>query len=129
VLDAHDCQSESMRLGGAATFLIRFPMQVLDARHFVAFFAAKEIEVGRWFSSPVSSGGSSQTDYGYVLGSCPVAETVSHHMVNLPLNGRLTKVQIDLIAATLDDYLRAFPEEVEFIQDNPVFKPLVTYRS
>lgn len=124
VLAVHDCQSESMRLGSTETYLIRFPMLVRDARRFVDFFAAKDIEVGRWFSSPVSSGRESPTKYGYVSASCPVAERVCAHIVNLPLHGRLTKPLVSMVSATLDDYLRLFPEEVEFNQGNLAFKPL-----
>jgi perosamine synthetase len=124
VLSAHGCISESVRMGTAESHLIRFPILVQDAQRFVGFFAAKDIEAGRWFSSPVSSGGESPTRYGYVPESCPVAERVCANIVNLPVHGRLTQKLVALVASTLDDYLLAFPEEVEFIQSNSTFKPL-----
>ena len=126
VLADHGCKSESMRPCRAESSLIRFPILVRDPQRFVDFFAAKDIEAGRWFSSPVSSGGVSPTKFGYVLASCPVAERVCAHVVNLPLHGRLTKPLIGLVAATLRDFLRAFPEEVEFIQGDIACKSLIS---
>ena len=117
-LASHGCDSPSARHAGAETYLIRFPLLIKDPERFVAFFAARGIEVGRWFSSPVSSGLESPSKYGYEPTSCPMAERVCAHIVNLPLHGRLTKAQVALVAATLDDYLRAFPEEIEFMKGN-----------
>ncbi len=127
VLSNHGCHLESMRNCGMETYLIRFPLQVKDAQRFVNFFAARDIEAGRWFSSPVSSGNESPAKYGYLPASCPVAEQVCAHIVNLPVHGRLTRSIVAMVAATLDDYLRAFPEEVEFIQGNTATKPKIYY--
>lgn len=125
VLYARGCQSPSMRLQGTDIYLIRFPILVRDARRFVSFFAANNIEAGRWFSCPVSSGRESPAKYGYISTSCPEAERICAHVVNLPLHGRLTITQVALVASTLDGYLQAFPEEIEFLRGNEAFNPLL----
>jgi perosamine synthetase len=116
VLSFHGCDSRSSRHAGVDTYLIRFPLLVKDPGRFVAFFAVRDIEAGRWFSSPVSSGGKSPTLYGYAWGSCPVAEKVCNHVVNLPLHGRLTAAHVAWIAETLNQYLSNHPVEVAFIR-------------
>lgn len=116
VLTSHGCILPLSKFENTETFLIRFPLLVKDPERFALFFADKDIEVGRWFSSPVSSGERSPTLYGYAWGSCPVAEKVCSHIVNLPLHGRLTVGHVELVAATLHDYLSIHPDEVVFIQ-------------
>jgi perosamine synthetase len=116
VLASHGCRPNWSSRCTPETVLIRYPLLVADVSRFVRFFASRDIEAGRWFSTPVSCGEASPTAYGYVPGSCPVAEWVCSHVVNLPLHGRLTKDLIDLVASTLDAYLRQHPDEVDFLK-------------
>ena len=122
VLATHGCESGLEKYSHPDTYLIRFPLLVRDIRRCVEFFAISDIEAGRWFSAPVSSGAVPATEYSYVTGSCPIAERVCAHIVNLPLHGRLRNKQIMLIASVLDDYLRKYPDEIEFINSNCLFE-------
>lgn len=116
ILASYDCDSPLARQACAETYLIRFPLLVKNPERFVAFFAANDIEVGRWFASPVSCGGKSPALYGYASGSCPVAEKVCRHIVNLPLHARLTTDLVAWVAETLNQYLSTHPDEVTFIR-------------
>jgi perosamine synthetase len=102
-------------LGGVR--LIRFPLLVNDPNRFMRYFADVGIEVGRWFSQPVSCRGD-MGRYGYRTGSCPNAELAGAHIVNLPMHNRLTAADAALVAETLDRYLQRFPEEREFVVDS-----------
>jgi perosamine synthetase len=116
VLASHGCSPNWSSRCTPETVLIRYPLLVADVSRFVRFFASKDIEAGRWFSAPVASGGTPSTAYGYVPGSCPVAEWVCSHIVNLPLHGRMTTDLINLVASTLDAYLKQHPDEVDFLK-------------
>jgi perosamine synthetase len=119
VLASHGCSPNWSSRCTPETVLIRYPLLVADAARFVRFFASRDIEAGRWFSEPVSCDGTPSTAYGYVPGSCPVAEWVCSHIVNLPLHGRMTTDLIDLVASTLDVYLHEHPDEVDFLKSAP----------
>ncbi len=93
--------------------LIRFPLMVKNREKLIHYFAQKDIEIGRWFDSPVSGG--KLPNIGYVRGSCPVSEYVTEHIVNLPLHARLTRPQIKNIAECLREYFKNYPEELKVV--------------
>lgn len=98
----------------------RFPLQVRNRDRFTAAFAAAGIEVGRWFSRPVScSASAAPEDYGYHAGDCPVAERASAHIVNLPLHARMSPADVETAAACLDRYLAEHADEREFVAAVP----------
>jgi dTDP-4-amino-4,6-dideoxygalactose transaminase len=74
-------------------------------------FAERGIEVGRWFSQPVSSNNRDMSSYGYKNGTCPNAEFIAAHIVNLPLHNRMSKNDIKVVVDCLDMYLRDHHEE------------------
>lgn len=112
VLTAHGYESVFQRCSEPDTYLIRLPLLVQNVSRFVEFFALRGIEIGRWFSSTVSADEGLPTRYGYSPGSCPIAEDVCRHIVNLPLHGRLTSSQVAMIASVLDAYLSAYPSDL-----------------
>jgi perosamine synthetase len=73
----------------------------------VAHFAREQIELGRWFDSPVVPVRFDDPEFpstGYRLGSCPVAEEIARHCVNLPTDPVITAGDADRAM----DVLRAF---------------------
>ena len=75
VLSENNCQPSWSSVSTEGTSLIRYPFFVSDRKGFVNHFSKKSIEVGQWFSSPVS-GISMLENFEYVEGSCPVAEWI-----------------------------------------------------
>lgn len=100
--------------GGEPPTLIRFPLQVKEPARASDFFARRGIELGRWFSHPVSPDRADWAIARYSDAQCPVAEEVSRHIVNLPLHRRLSSSDIEHICATLHAYFCAYPEEAQF---------------
>jgi perosamine synthetase len=115
VLDRHGC-GRVLATDDAGVRLIRFPLLVADRQRFVQAFEKIHVEIGRWFSQPVScSTGRSMSQYGYVPGTCPVAEFTAAHIVNLPAHERMSDADVALTAACLDGYLARHADEREFI--------------
>ena len=88
--------------------LIRFPLVVHDALGMLAYFATEGIELGRWFDYPIAPP-HAFAPFGYAEGSCPVAEEIGHHIVNLPLHSRLSEADVTNICSLLDQYLGEHP--------------------
>jgi perosamine synthetase len=65
------------------TFL-KFPLLVTDREKFFALAMKENIELGEWFNSPIHPIQKEWEKWMYVKGSCPNAEYISEHMVNLP---------------------------------------------
>lgn len=94
--------------------LIRFPFQVKQPERFMKAFRSVGIEAGSWFSQPVSSGGLAQHKFGYISGSCPIAERVCKHIINLPVHSRMNEQDIKILVETLDEYLTNYNDEINF---------------
>jgi dTDP-4-amino-4,6-dideoxygalactose transaminase len=121
ILHKHNCNTSLIFNEITDLYLIRYPLLIKNPKQLISFFASKNIEVGCWFQSPVDSilnTINSNSIYGYQNGSCPVAEMVCKHIINLPLYGLSNISHINLVAATLDEYLTSYSDEVAFIQAN-----------
>jgi hypothetical protein len=115
VLDRHHCGRESLPAHDGVR-LIRFPLLVQDRERFAQWFAEADIESGRWFSQPVSCGGGDMSRYGYVEGTCPIAEFAARHIVNLPLHERMSDRDVEAAVDRLDRYLTLNSDEREFMR-------------
>jgi perosamine synthetase len=81
--------------------LARFPVLVEDPDAWVAHFARRGFELGRWFNAPVSpppTSGPSPTPL-----TCPVGTWLGEHMVNFPLHRRMTREDADGFCRILDE--------------------------
>jgi dTDP-4-amino-4,6-dideoxygalactose transaminase len=67
---------------------LRYSFLVRDADQFDRRFG-KNIELGRWFPHNIFGREHDAASVGYVAGSCPVAERICQHIVNLPTHSRL----------------------------------------
>lgn len=115
VLAQHAHHTYPEALAAASPTWIRFPFLVADREGMKQYFARHAIEVGQWFDTPVS-GASDLSVFGYTGGACPTAEFACRHVVNLPVNLRLSPSDVARIVAALDDYLTRHPENQEFAQ-------------
>lgn len=68
--------------------VLRYAFTVRDRK---AFYRAvdRSLRESTWFDSPVSGGGPVFQEVGYLPGSCPVAEWVAAHVVNIPIHSRI----------------------------------------
>jgi dTDP-4-amino-4,6-dideoxygalactose transaminase len=96
--------------------LIRYPLIVQKPERFLNYFARFNIEIGRWFSSPVS-GANILDGFSYKEGSCPNAEWIGKHIVNLPLNSRINQNILNVISIGLKTYFDEYPEDLEWIRN------------
>lgn len=74
---------------GAGPTWVRYPILVGDRVDAVAALAPWSV-VGTWFSSVLEESVSPRVA-GYVDGSCPAAEVLARHLVNLPTHQRVTE--------------------------------------
>ncbi len=88
--------------------LLRFSFSLPDPARAVEHFADRQIELGRWFDSPVTPVRLTDPNLamtGYRRGSCPVAEDIADHCVNFPTDPIITRSDAARIIDTLESYL------------------------
>lgn len=100
--------------------LIRFPLQVRQPNRAIEFFGRHGIELGRWFDYPISERPVELSTYHYTAGQCPIAERISDHVINLPINLRMSPDDVDRACTTLNRFLDCHPDEVDFIARSPI---------
>jgi dTDP-4-amino-4,6-dideoxygalactose transaminase len=116
ILNKHNCWYPTIINNQIDSVLIRFPFLVQNPINFVKYFEDRNIEIGRWFSKPVSSNSPNLEKYFYESGTCKISEYSCKHIVNLPLHKRLTLEDIEKISSHLDEYLSINAEEVIFMR-------------
>lgn len=67
---------------GAA--VLRYPLWVSNKRAFIKGCTSRGVAVGNWFSTPVHPSDPGIEALAYRPGSCPRAEAMARHIVNLP---------------------------------------------
>ena len=72
--------------------LIRFPILIEDQSFIGNWFASKNIELGFWFSAPLSCAEIDHQVFNYSSGTCPNSERISKKMINLPLSKKPANV-------------------------------------
>ena len=98
--------------------LIRFPILVKEKDRILKFFESNGVELGSWFSHPVTVNKDNLSNYDYVSGSCKKAEFASKHIINLPTHNRLNHKDLKKICNLLKNYFTSYPEEIDFINNN-----------
>ncbi|MDA8104275.1 MAG: DegT/DnrJ/EryC1/StrS family aminotransferase [Nitrospiraceae bacterium] len=68
---------------------LRYPVLVDDKWRVLQEAQRQRIEMGDWFLSPVHPNTDGLEKARYQRGSCPNAEKICHHIVNLPTHGRI----------------------------------------
>ena len=83
---------------------IRFCLLVEDREKIKKFFLSKGVELGEWFNCPIHPRETSLNNVFYKTGSCPVAEHITGHNVNLPTHLKISMKQASYIIKILGDY-------------------------
>ena len=78
---------------------VRYPVEVPDRVAAVAATAAHAV-LGTWFTSVLEEA-AAPTLVGYESGSCPHAEMVARHLVNIPTHPRVRGSDVDAIVTAL----------------------------
>jgi dTDP-4-amino-4,6-dideoxygalactose transaminase len=85
---------------------IRYAFLVRDKEKLKEIFRRNQIELGEWFNSPIHPKGSSFEKVYYNKGSCPVAEFLSEHCVNLPTHPKIRIKDVERIINVLINVLK-----------------------
>ena len=93
--------------------LVRFPILVKDKAHFINFFDNLGFEIGSWFSKPISSN-TLNNDFQYLRGSCINSEMICKHIVNIPINQKISEKDFDFLLSKLKDYFND-PNQLNFL--------------
>jgi perosamine synthetase len=64
--------------------LIRYPLLADNRNELINMFHKDHIELGLWFTAPISSLKTNNAVFGYEKGLCPISEKVSKKICNLP---------------------------------------------
>jgi dTDP-4-amino-4,6-dideoxygalactose transaminase len=80
---------------------VRYPVRVPD-RGAVVKAMSRHVVLGEWFTSVLEEA-DTPSHGGYVDGTCPRAEEVSRHLVNLPTHPRVTLEDAERMAGALLD--------------------------
>jgi perosamine synthetase len=84
--------------------LIRFPMEIGKRDSCIEQSKNNGVELGEWFTSPVSDTGIDQEIFQYKMGSCPVAEGLCSRIINLPLHDNLSNKDRQSIVDLVKQY-------------------------
>lgn len=85
--------------------LLRYPFFTTNPIRMKQYFRKHaNIYLGDWYSNVIDPVSTNWIDVMYQKGSCPEAEYVAHHCINLPTYPTLTKTQAEKIAMLLTEY-------------------------
>lgn len=76
---------------------IRYPVLVSNRNMLIEEFNKNGIELGLWFTAPLSSPSIDHALFGYTRGECPHAEKVADNICNLPTHIRLEEKDLEKI--------------------------------
>lgn len=80
--------------------LLRFPITVDRPQKVLAQARSHSIMLGDWYNQPiVPTDHQTAQKMGYVMGACPVAETVARSIINLPVLPTMTDEDIERVIA------------------------------
>lgn len=102
---------------GASPAYLRVPIFVADRRAAVDA-AAPHAVLGTWFTSVLEEA-TDPAACGYPAGSCPAAEQLSHHLVNLPTHQRVSAADVTTIVAALAAIRGAPGDECALVPHQP----------
>jgi perosamine synthetase len=90
---------------------LRYPLLVRDKSKVLAEAKKRHIEIGDWFVSPIHPNLEGWEKAGYQKGSCPVAEKICNHIINLPTHKNINEEEairiIDFLSKQSNQYLES----------------------
>lgn len=84
----------------AVPAFVRYPLWI-DDREAVLEAVSPRVGLGTWFTSVLEEADSPECG-GYEAGSCPIAEAIATHLVNLPTHQRVTREDVDSIVSAIE---------------------------
>lgn len=80
---------------------LRYPVRVQDAHDVLAHCASRGVYLGDWYDVPIAPADVDLAAVGYNKGSCPVAEDLAKHTINLPTSIGITADDTSRIIACI----------------------------
>lgn len=74
---------------------LRYPLLVKNKRKVLDEARIRRLELGDWFLSPVHPNFDGWNKANYQKGTCPIAEKVCEHIINLPMHSQVRKSDIE----------------------------------
>jgi len=74
------------KIYGEEGIFLRYPIQCKNPKALREALRQEKVICGNWYNNPVYPRGIDMEKFGYINGSCPVAERVSKNILNLPTN-------------------------------------------
>lgn len=91
-------------LGGSSNALLRFPIQTEKPAAVRQAAQHQKMLLGDWYDTPLVPQDSDFSAFGYVPGSCPVAEEVGKQVTNLPTYPLMTNEQVEQVISFIKKY-------------------------
>lgn len=85
--------------------LLRYPMLVENSEQCIKALRKKHLYIGNWYSHVIDPKGVSLKNLGYTHGSCPQAEKIASHIINLPTYNALSEKDVYTILRALKPYV------------------------
>jgi len=83
---------------------LRFPLVVEKREEMLNFFRSKKIYVGKWYSEVVDPKGVDLKQVFYKTGSCPNAEYIAKHILNVPTYPTMTDSDVKNVINVFQKY-------------------------
>ena len=91
---------------GTFVTYLRFPLIVKDQTKILQLAKANRIVLGDWYKKILYAPKESLNLLGYTLGSCPQAEYLSQHIINLPTHININEEDAHRVADVIKSYLK-----------------------
>ena len=91
------------RIYGEEGIFLRYPIQCKNTVALREALRNEKVICGNWYNNPVYPRGIDMSKFGYVDGSCPIAEKVSKNVLNLPTNIEVGKEEGKKIKKIIDN--------------------------
>lgn len=91
------CSDVEIAAVGPEACLIRYPLRTRNRDRLHRLFEEEGIELGSWFTAPLSSPAVDQAVFGYREGQCPEAERTAATICNLPTHVRITDEVVEKV--------------------------------
>ncbi len=89
----------------ADSIYLRYSVRVSNRAHVLAAAKRQGIILGDWYDAPIVPNDGHLERFGYVTGSCPVAEAAARHSINLPSHIGIRTKEAKRIIQFIQPYL------------------------
>lgn len=86
--------------------LLRFPLLAADKKDMKQFFARQGMYIGDWYNQVIDPRGVDLKKAGYKIGTCPKAEEIVRHSINLPTYPTMDQKDVERVIGVLKEYVK-----------------------